>query len=143
MALHSNFVPLYYISCHLFAFSGTSDAVKAMSTSTEVSAFNLGPQGRVVLPIAVRRAANLTEGAAMVARAEGEGRIVIEIREAITKRVWANAPTPTGLNTISDVRQMRSEDNETSEVNFTRRSRAASQESTEAAGVLLLKRLGR
>ncbi len=115
----------------------------AMSTSTEVSAFNLGPQGRFVLPIAVRRAANLTEGEAMVARAEGEGRIVIETRAAITKRVWANAPTPTGLNTISDVRQMRSEDNQTSEVNFNRSSHVTSEETSEAAGALLLKRLER
>lgn len=79
----------------------------------------------------------------MVARAEGEGRIVIETREAITKRVWANAPTPTGLDTIADVRQMRNEDNKTSEVNFTRRSQAASEEVADGVGALLLKRLGR
>ncbi len=114
-----------------------------MSTSTEVSTFNLGAQGRLVLPIAVRRAAHLSEGATMVARAEGEGRIVIETREAITKRVWANAPTPAGLDTIADVRQMRNEDNKISENNFTRRSRTASKEATDAVGALLLKRLGR
>ncbi len=114
-----------------------------MSSSTKVSTLNLGAQGRIVLPVAVRRAANLSEGVAMVARAEGEGRIVIETRAAITKRVWASAPTPTGLDTIDDVRQMRNEDNEISESNFTRRSQAASEESTEAAGALLLKRLGR
>ncbi len=114
-----------------------------MSTSTEVSAFNLGAQGRFVLPVAVRRAANLSEGVAMVARAEGEGRIVIETREAITKRVWASAPTPTGLDTIADVRQMRNEDNKISEVNFTRRSQAASEEVADGVGALLLKRLGR
>ncbi len=114
-----------------------------MSTSTEVSAFNLGAQGRFVLPIAVRRAANLTEGVVMVARAEGEGRIVIETREAITKRVWASAPTPTGLDTIKDVRQMRNEDNKISESNFTRRSQATSEEAADAVGALLLKRLGR
>ncbi len=79
----------------------------------------------------------------MVARAEGEGRIVIETREAITKRVWASVPTPTGLDTIADVRQMRNEDNEISESNFIRRSQGASQETVEEAGALLLKRLGR
>jgi bifunctional DNA-binding transcriptional regulator/antitoxin component of YhaV-PrlF toxin-antitoxin module len=114
-----------------------------MSTSTEVSAFNLGAQGRFVLPVAVRRAANLSEGATLVARAEGEGRIVIETREAITKRVWANAPTPMGLNTIADVRAMRNEDNEISQTNYTRRSKVTSEKATDEAGAILLKRLGR
>ncbi len=114
-----------------------------MSTTTEVSSFNLGKQGRFVLPIAVRRAAHIEDGATMVARADGEGRIVIETREAITKRVWASAPTSIGLDTIADVRQMRNEDNKISESNFTRRSQAASEEATDAMGALLLKRLGR
>jgi bifunctional DNA-binding transcriptional regulator/antitoxin component of YhaV-PrlF toxin-antitoxin module len=109
----------------------------------EVSAFNLGAQGRFVLPVAVLRAAHLSDGVTMVARAEGEGRIVIETREAITKRVWANAPTLIGLDTIADVRQMRNEDNKISKTNFTRRSKASSEEAADASGALLLKRLGR
>jgi bifunctional DNA-binding transcriptional regulator/antitoxin component of YhaV-PrlF toxin-antitoxin module len=114
-----------------------------MSTPQEVSAFNLGAQGRFVLPVAVHRAANLSEGAILVARAEGEGRIVVETREAITKRVWANAPRPRGLNTITDVRAMGSEDNEISQMNHTRRSRATAEKAADEAGALLLKHLGR
>jgi hypothetical protein len=62
-----------------------------------------------------------------------EGRIVIEIREAITKRVWADAPTPAGLNTITDVRAMRNEDNEISQKNYTRRSRVTSEKAANEA----------
>lgn len=140
MVRRSIIVPLDYISCHLFSCGGTSNTLGSTSTSTEVSALHLGAQGRFVLPVAVRGVDNLSKGAALVARAEGEGRIVIETREAITKGVWANAPTPTGLNTITDVRAMRNEDNEISQTNHTRRSKVTS---ADAAGALLLKRLGR
>ena len=68
----SIFMPLDYNSCHLITFSGTSRTINATSTSKEVSASNLGAQGRIVLPVAVRRAAHLSDGVVIVARAEGE-----------------------------------------------------------------------
>ena len=113
-----------------------------MSNTTGIAPFNLGEKGRLVLPIAVRRAAQIADGADLVARAEGEGRVVIETRDAISLRVWANAPTPTGVNTVELVREMRNEDNEISEENLVRRGKKSSSKKTEEAGALLLKSLG-
>ncbi len=116
--------------------------IMTMKTTIEVSTFNLGNQGRFVLPIAVRRAAHIEDGATMVARADGNGRVVIETREAISLRVWAGAPTPTGAQTVDLVRNMRTEDNETTETNFARRTQNSSNDSGGSAGALLLRHLG-
>lgn len=42
----------------------------------------LGPQGRIVIPAHFRRAMGIEEGEPLVATLEGEGRLVIETREA-------------------------------------------------------------
>ena len=113
-----------------------------MSITTGITPFNLGDKGRLVLPIAVRRAAQITDGAELVARAEGEGRVVIETRKAISLRVWANAPTPTEVSAVELVREIRTEDNEISEGNLIRRDKKRSAKKAEEAGALLLKTLG-
>lgn len=46
----------------------------------------MGPDGRVLVPVQLRRELELEPGAALVARAEG-GRLVLEPREAILRRL--------------------------------------------------------
>lgn len=105
--------------------------------------FHVGAKGRVVLPAAVRRAANITEGAEVVARPEGEGRVVIETVHSIRERVWGAAPDASGLDTTADVRALREEDNHVSDAAFARRAAASGSETdSAAAGAALLARLG-
>ena len=105
--------------------------------------FRVGAKGRVVLPAAVRRAANITEGAEVVARPEGEGRVVIETVDSIRQRVWAAAPDASGLDTTADVRVMRDDDNRVSDAALARRAaNGASETGSTATGAALLARLG-
>jgi len=110
--------------------------------------FHVGAKGRVVLPAAVRRAARIAEGDQVVARPEGEGRVVIETVRSIRERVWGAAPDPSGLDSTTEVRAMRAEDNIVSDQAFARRSAAdgTAADRTEvesaAAGAALLARLG-
>ncbi len=66
------------------------------------AAFRVGGKGRVVVPAAVRRAAGIDQGAEVVARADGQGRMVIETVESIKARVLASAPEPSGLDVVAD-----------------------------------------
>ncbi len=105
--------------------------------------FHVGAKGRVVLPAAVRRAARIAEGDQVVARPEGEGRVVIETVRSIRERVWGAAPDPSGLDSTTEVRAMREQDNIVSGQAFARRSAAAGTEAeSAAAGAALLARLG-
>jgi looped-hinge helix DNA binding domain, AbrB family len=110
--------------------------------------FHVGAKGRVVLPAAVRRAARIAEGDQVVARPEGEGRVVIETVRSIRERVWGAAPDPSGLDSTTEVRAMRAEDNNVSDQAFARRSAAGGTEAdrtegeSAAAGAALLARLG-
>lgn len=105
--------------------------------------FRVGEKGRVVLPAAVRRAAGILEGAEVVARTDGEGRIVIETVESIKRRVRGFAPEPSGADSTEDVRRMREQDVAESDAAATRRSRpACSEQESQAAGASLLARLG-
>lgn len=114
-----------------------------MTTAGDASArsapFRVGEKGRVVLPAAVRRAAGIAEGAEVVARTDGEGRMVIETVESIKRRVWGFAPEPSGADPEEDVRRMRQEDVARSDEAADRRSRPAGteQESRDAAAALL------
>lgn len=103
------------------------------------SSFHVGAKGRVVLPIAVRRAAHLDEGAEVVARPDGEGRVVIETVESVRERVWAAAPDASGDDMAADVRAMRHEDNRVSDEAFARRAAELGSESggVRAGGDLL------
>jgi len=104
---------------------------------------HVGAKGRVVLPAAVRRAARIAEGDQIVARPDGEGRVVIETLQSIRERVWGAAPGASGLDTTTDVRAMRDEDNDISDVAFARRGPAGGSEAeSSAAGEALLARLG-
>jgi AbrB family looped-hinge helix DNA binding protein len=68
-----------------------SEIIEDVSLSSS-RAFTIGPKGRVVLPVSVRRAAGIEEGVELVARADGEGRIVLETIDALKSRLWAAMP---------------------------------------------------
>lgn len=109
--------------------------------TTASTVFLLGPKGRVVIPVAVRRAAGLEEGAQVVAHAEGTGRIVVETPDAIRDRIWDAAPEATGLDATADIRAMREEDNRVSDAIANARSQAGDSGSG-ARGAALLEHLG-
>mgnify|MGYP003565212611 FL=1 len=105
-------------------------------------AFQIGPKGRSVLPVAVRRAAGLEEGSDVVAIALGKGRVLLETVDAVRERVWAGAPEPdTSVDSVADVRRMRQDDTAISDKAAVRRSSAGSSASDER-GAALLSRLG-
>lgn len=107
------------------------------------SSFHIGLKGRVMLPAAVRRAARLVEGDEVVARPDGEGRVVIETVASIRERVWNAAPPPTGLDATADVRAQRDEDSALSQSNMKRRSdELGSEKHSAEAGAALLAHLG-
>ena len=118
--------------------------VRDMSLPGVVSGpFHIGAKGRVVLPAAVRRAANIAEGDQVVARPAGEGRVVIETVHSIRARVWGAAPGASGLDTTTEVRAMRAEDNDLSDAAYLRRAADSNSETdSAAAGAALLTRLG-
>lgn len=57
-------------------------------TETHAQQVQLGPQGRLVIPVELRRAMGLEVGEPLVVRIEN-GRLVIEKREAILARIQA------------------------------------------------------
>ena len=105
-------------------------------------AFQIGPKGRSVLPVAVRRAAGFEEGSDVVAVALGKGRVLLETVDAVRERVWAGAPDQdTSVDSVADVRRMRQEDTAISDKAAARRASAGSSASDER-GAALLSRLG-
>lgn len=112
------------------------------TTSTGAASFSLDPKARFVLPIEIRRAAGVSEGAVLVVRAIGEGRILIETREAISARVWASAPALTEVDSVADTRDMRDEDAQISDAAAKRRSRLTKNDQDDVVGAVLLQRLG-
>lgn len=114
------------------------------ATSSVISAsFHVGVKGRVVLPVAVRRAAHLDEGAEVVARPDGEGRVVIETVASVRERIWKAAPQATGTDTAADVRELRDADESLSAANRARQARElGSEQDSAAAGAALLAHLG-
>ncbi len=108
-----------------------------MATNTTSAAFHLGPKGRIVLPVAVRRAARIPDGAEVVAHADGEGRIVVETIDAIRQRVWGGAPAPAGLDATADVRRMREEDAKIADAAAAVRSQAGKSANSNSGAALL------
>ena len=107
-------------------------------------AFTIGPKGRSVLPVAIRRAAHFEEGTEVVAIALGEGRVLLETVEAVRQRVWAGAPDPEvgRAEATADVRRMRDEDVAVSDGAAARRSAPLTSDHAEDRGAALLAKLG-
>ena len=100
-----------------------------------ISGFRLGAKGRVVLPAAVRREAQIADGAELVAYAAGSGRVVIETRNAIRARVWEAAPATLGLDATADIRALRVDDAALADANH--RLRGALKPVADAGSALL------
>jgi len=58
-----------------------------MNDNISSSEVQIGAQGRVVIPAALRKALNLTPGDRLIARQDGDS-LVLERREAIERRLW-------------------------------------------------------
>lgn len=58
-----------------------------MATNHPSNEVQVGPQGRLVIPAALRKALDLKPGDRLVARREGDA-LVLERREAIEQRLW-------------------------------------------------------
>ncbi|MES9903908.1 MAG: AbrB/MazE/SpoVT family DNA-binding domain-containing protein [Sedimenticola sp.] len=58
-----------------------------MAGRTTLNEVQLGAQGRLVIPAALRKALHLTQGDRLVARKEGDS-LVLERREAVEARLW-------------------------------------------------------
>lgn len=103
----------------------------------------VGAKGRLVIPAQVRAEAGMQPGQAVVVRADGAGRIVIETLDAVQERVWAAAPTSDpGIDAVRDV---RTDDTDISDDAAARRARGPAPEPDEPdeAGAALLAALDR
>jgi len=58
-----------------------------MAHTLSFSEVQLGAQGRLVIPAALRKALNLSQGDCLVARKVGDS-LVLERREAVESRLW-------------------------------------------------------
>jgi len=58
-----------------------------MAHSLSFNEVQLGAQGRLVIPAALRKALNLNQGDCLVARKVGDS-LVLERREAVESRLW-------------------------------------------------------
>lgn len=107
-----------------------------------MSRTELGAKGRVVIPAQVRAQAGLDVGQALVVRAEGVGRIVIETPESIQVEVWAAAPAQVVTDSVQDVRTLRDEDTRRSDTAAECRSQPCEEDGLDEAGTALLAALG-
>lgn len=70
-----------------------------MARSSAATVVKVGPQGRLVIPAALRKALKLEPGAELVARIEGE-QLIMERREAVERRLksrFAHIPKSVSL----------------------------------------------
>jgi bifunctional DNA-binding transcriptional regulator/antitoxin component of YhaV-PrlF toxin-antitoxin module len=102
----------------------------------------LGAKGRVVIPAAVRREAEIELGETLIARAEGPGRIVLETPAAVQARVWAAAPVEREpQDSVRDVRSLRDDDNRIGEQAARQRRGTDVVDSQDDLGEALLRAL--
>ena len=102
------------------------------------ASFHLGPKGRAVIPVALRRAARVAEDDTLLAHVNELGQIVIESEATLKQRLWAAAGAPApGADPVAEIRTMRREDVEISDRNQARRSTARGGRSDERSQALL------
>jgi AbrB family looped-hinge helix DNA binding protein len=73
---------------------------------SDTSVVEVGPKGRVVIPVEIRRALGIREGSELVALVEGEA-VVLVPRSAIRSRLrsmFANMPTSMSEELVADRR---------------------------------------
>ncbi len=64
-------------------------------------------KGRTVLPIGLQRACGFAPGAKLVARPLGNGRFLVETREAVLERIWADNPQSITTDGVADLARWR------------------------------------
>ncbi len=102
------------------------------------ASFHLGPKGRAVIPVALRRAARIAEDDNLIAHVNDLGQIVIESEATIKERLWAAAGAPArGADPVAEIRAMRREDVKITDHNQARRSTAGGDSSDERSEALL------
>ncbi|MEU9405621.1 AbrB/MazE/SpoVT family DNA-binding domain-containing protein [Streptomyces sp. NPDC048281] len=83
-----------------------------MDQSTRIK---VGPRGRVTIPVALQRAAGLTEGDEVVLTVVQPGVVTIETPQAIKDSIRAGIPAdadPSSYDALADVRELRDADTE-------------------------------
>ncbi|MGH2354775.1 MAG: AbrB/MazE/SpoVT family DNA-binding domain-containing protein [Chloroflexota bacterium] len=81
-----------------------------MAETATPSQVRVGPQGRVVIPAALRKAAGIDTGDTLVARAEA-GRVVLETRAAILARLrWRLRHIPADVSLADELIRDRREE---------------------------------
>ncbi len=75
-----------------------------MARTTDAVPLRIGPQGRVVIPAALRRELNVEPGATLMAHVESN-RLVLETREQILERLRAElrAAVPEGRSMVDEL----------------------------------------
>jgi bifunctional DNA-binding transcriptional regulator/antitoxin component of YhaV-PrlF toxin-antitoxin module len=99
---------------------------------------NVGPKNRVVLPLALRRAAGLGVGTELRGYVDVQGRVILETVDAVRARVWAAAPHA-GQESASAVRAAHETELSIERENAARRAAGAVD---DQAGARLLAELG-
>ena len=109
---------------------------------------SVSEKGRTSFPAALRRAARLDDSEGIIAQVLGEGRVLLETREAIEARVRANASGFSSSLSTEDVRSARSEDVLAQESSWQRKdelaaaAQARSEQDSDAIGAAALQLLG-
>lgn len=62
----------------------------------------MGPQGRIVIPAAVRKRLHLEPGTALGVRVEGE-RIILETLDAVLHDLWRDHPPEPGRSLVDEL----------------------------------------
>lgn len=79
---------------------------------SDTSMLSVGPKGRIVIPVEIRRRLGLEEGSQLVALVEGEGVLLLP-REAVKARlrgIFADVPTSMADELVQDRRAAAAEE---------------------------------
>lgn len=93
------------------------------SYDTPSAIAKLDPQNRVALPRRIREEANIEPGTEFVLFVEGDGRVVLMTRRAITERIHAMF-ADSGISS-DDIRGLRDEDAQAEEEKWQRMQQSA------------------
>lgn len=84
--------------------------VTLMARYSAATMVKVGPQGRLVIPAALRKALKVEPGAELVARIEGE-QLIMELREAVERRLKSRfAHIPRSVSLVDELFAQRREE---------------------------------
>lgn len=106
-----------------------------MCPMTDYVSLVIGPKSRLVLPLALRRAAGVDVGSELVGHVDESGRIVFESAASARARVWAGAPAA-GREATALVRAARDDDVAVEAARESRRAARADGDGTDLLGAL-------